>query len=117
MQVGLVLESGRGQQNYVGIFCFAHGAIVFRAPQKALRLPPLETRERIEARLPGFEILGAKPLSLRAENLETRETGFYSLASLQRGQPQRLLWGAKNYRTVGKAKDADVVLLTATTFQ
>jgi dipeptidyl aminopeptidase/acylaminoacyl peptidase len=58
----------------------------------------------------------AKPLLFRAENLETRESGFYSLPSMDRGQPQRLLWGAKNYRTLGKAKDADVVLLTATTF-
>jgi len=58
----------------------------------------------------------AKPLLFRAENLETRESGFYSLASMDRGQPQRLLWGARNYRTLGKAKDTDVVLLTATTF-
>ena len=58
----------------------------------------------------------AKPLVFRAENLETRESGFYSLPSMDRGQPHRLLWGAKNYRTLGKAKDADVVLLTATTF-
>ena len=58
----------------------------------------------------------AKPLLLRAENLETRESGFYSLPSMDRGQPQRLLWGAKNYSTLAKAKDADVILMTATTF-
>ena len=59
----------------------------------------------------------AKPLLLRVENLETRETGYYSLPSLEKNQPTRLLWGAKNYRTVGKAKDADVILVTATTFR
>ena len=58
----------------------------------------------------------AKPLLFRVENLETRDTGFYSLAGLERGQPQRLLMGPKNYRTVGRAKDADVVLGTGTTF-
>src|SRR5580704_15895542 len=57
-----------------------------------------------------------KPLLLRAENVETRETGFYSLSSLENGTPQKLLMGPKNYRPLGKAKDADVVMVTATTF-
>ena len=57
----------------------------------------------------------SKPLLLRAENLETRESGFYSLAGFG-AQPQELLMGAKNYRTLGKAKDADVIMVTATTF-
>jgi dipeptidyl aminopeptidase/acylaminoacyl peptidase len=58
----------------------------------------------------------AKPLLLRAENIETRDTGFYSLAGLETGTPQKLLMGPKNYRALGKAKDADVVMVTATTF-
>ncbi len=58
----------------------------------------------------------AKPLLLRAENIETRESGFYSLSSLENGTPQKLLMGPKNYRPLGKAKDADVVMVTATTF-
>jgi dipeptidyl aminopeptidase/acylaminoacyl peptidase len=58
----------------------------------------------------------AKPLLLRAEDTETRETGFYSLGNLDSATPQKLLMGPKNYRTLGKAKDADVVMLTATTF-
>ncbi len=57
----------------------------------------------------------SKPLLLRAENLETRASGFYSLAGFG-AQPQELLMGAKNYRTLGKAKDADVIMVTATTF-
>ena len=59
----------------------------------------------------------AKPLLLRAENTETRDTGFYSLPSIATGTPQKLLMGPKNYRTLGKAKDADVVMVTATTFK
>src|SRR5258706_16055073 len=59
-----------------------------------------------------------KPLLLRAEDLESRDTGFYSLAKLDgSAQPKKLLMGAKNYRAVVKAKDADVILLTATTFR
>jgi dipeptidyl aminopeptidase/acylaminoacyl peptidase len=57
-----------------------------------------------------------KPLLFRVENIETRNTGFYSLASLQRGEPQKLLMGPKKYSALGKAKDADVVMVTATTF-
>jgi len=58
----------------------------------------------------------AKPLLLRAENVETRDSGFYSLSNIENGTPQKLLMGPKNYRPLGKAKDADVVMVTATTF-
>ncbi len=57
-----------------------------------------------------------KPLLFRVENVETRDSGYYSLASMERGEPQKLLMGPKNYRALGKAKDADVVMMTATTF-
>lgn len=58
----------------------------------------------------------AKPLHLRAESLETRESGFYSLANLNGASPVKLVMGPRNYRTVAKAREADVVLVTATTF-
>lgn len=58
----------------------------------------------------------AKPLLFRVENQHTRDSGFYSLASLAGGQPQQLLMGARNYRVLGKARDADVLMVTATTF-
>ena len=59
----------------------------------------------------------AKPLLLRAENLETRDTGFYSLAHAEKGLTARkLVMGPKAYRAISKAKDADVVLMTETTF-
>ncbi len=58
----------------------------------------------------------SKPLLFRAENLSTRDSGFYALASVSSGQPQKLMMGSKNYRVLGKAKDADVLMVTATTF-
>jgi len=58
----------------------------------------------------------SKPLLFRVENQETHETGFYSLSSMESGEPRKLIMGPRNYRTLGKAKDADVVMLTATTF-
>ncbi|MBZ5601050.1 MAG: hypothetical protein LAO79_01960 [Acidobacteriia bacterium] len=57
-----------------------------------------------------------KPLLLRVENLRTRNSGFYSLANLSAAQPQKLLMGLENYRVLGKAKEADVLMVTATTF-
>ncbi len=59
----------------------------------------------------------AKPLLLRAENIETRDTGYYSLPSMNSASPQKLIWGPRSYRAVLNAKEADVVLLTATTFR
>jgi dipeptidyl aminopeptidase/acylaminoacyl peptidase len=59
----------------------------------------------------------AKPLLLRAENLETRDTGFYSLPRIEKGAAaKKLITGAKAYRAISKARDADVVLMTETTF-
>lgn len=58
----------------------------------------------------------SKPLIFRAESLETRDTGFYSLASFEGGSPQKLLMGPKSYHVLSKAKDADVFMVTATTF-
>jgi dipeptidyl aminopeptidase/acylaminoacyl peptidase len=57
----------------------------------------------------------AKPLFLRAEDLETRDTGFYRMNSLD-AVPQKLIMGHKNYRVLGKAKESDVLMVTATTF-
>jgi dipeptidyl aminopeptidase/acylaminoacyl peptidase len=58
----------------------------------------------------------AKTLYLRAEHLITRDTGFYALGNLTGAAPVKLLMGAKNFRTAGKARNADVVLVSATTF-
>jgi hypothetical protein len=82
-----------------------------RAAQLQFRVARLESGDEEEER--GVDL--SKPLLLRAENLETRESGFYSLASMN-GPAQRLIMGSKNYRALGKAKDSDVVMVTATTF-
>ncbi len=83
-----------------------------RASELQFRIVRLDTGDDEEER--GIDV--SKPVLLRAENLETRESGFYSLAGMNGGQPQRLIMGPKNYRALGKAKDADVVMVTATTF-
>ena len=57
----------------------------------------------------------AKPLYLRAEHQETRETGIFKLANLT-ANPEKLVFGPRAYRIAGKAKNADVVLMTASTF-
>lgn len=51
---------------------------------------------------------------LFAENLTTRDTGFYRLEP--GGPAKMLLMGARNYSFPTKAKDADVYLLTVQTF-
>ncbi len=56
----------------------------------------------------------SKPRLLFAENLGTRDTGFYRLDP--GAAPKLLLMGARNYSFPTKAKDADVYLLTVQTF-
>src|SRR5690606_7021234 len=56
-----------------------------------------------------------KPLLLAAENLETRDTGFYRLEP--GGSPKLLVMGARRYSpNVVRAKDADVYLFQISTF-
>jgi dipeptidyl aminopeptidase/acylaminoacyl peptidase len=58
----------------------------------------------------------SKPLYLRAESQETYETGFYSDSLTGSAEPKRLLWGAKAYRFATRAREADVLILTAEKF-
>ena len=57
----------------------------------------------------------AKPLLLSAENLKTYESGFFR-GSIEGAEPKQLVMAAKSFGTPVKAKDADVYLLTAQTF-
>ncbi len=57
----------------------------------------------------------AKPLLLHAENEETRDSGFYR-DRIGGGLPEKLLIGAKDYNNPTKAKDADVLMFTASRF-
>lgn len=57
----------------------------------------------------------SKPLLLRAENEITRDSGYYRVR-LGGAALERLLMGPKNYGQPIKAKNADVLVLTVSTF-
>ncbi len=57
----------------------------------------------------------AKPMLLRAEHEPTRDTGFYR-DRIDGGLPEKLIMAAKNFSQPIKAKDADVLVLTASRF-
>jgi dipeptidyl aminopeptidase/acylaminoacyl peptidase len=57
----------------------------------------------------------AKPLLLAAESETTHDSGFYR-DRVDGGPPERLVWASKNFSNPVKAKDAEVMLLTASTF-
>lgn len=57
----------------------------------------------------------AKPVLLHAENEETRDSGFYR-DKVNGGLPQKLIMAAKDFNNPTKAKDADVLMLTASRF-
>jgi dienelactone hydrolase len=57
----------------------------------------------------------SKPWLLRAENLTTRDTGFYRM--MPGAKPQLLVMGARNYGTPTKAAKGDTQILTIQTFK
>jgi dipeptidyl aminopeptidase/acylaminoacyl peptidase len=57
----------------------------------------------------------AKPLLLSAENEATRDSGFYR-DRIDSGLPEKLIMQAKNFGNPVKAKDTDVLILTASRF-
>jgi dipeptidyl aminopeptidase/acylaminoacyl peptidase len=59
----------------------------------------------------------AQPLLLRAENMLTHDTGFYKTTFSGAAAPVKLLMEAKEFSPPVKAKNADVLLLTAGSFQ
>lgn len=58
----------------------------------------------------------AQPLLLRAENTITRDSGFYRDRVDSDELPQKILMASKNFTPPLKAKEADVLLLTESTF-
>lgn len=58
----------------------------------------------------------SKPLTLRGENELTRASGFLRTRFDASAPPERLVWGDKAWRYVGRARDADVLLSTASRF-
>jgi dipeptidyl aminopeptidase/acylaminoacyl peptidase len=57
----------------------------------------------------------ARPLLLRAENQSTWETGFYR-DRLAGGKPERLILSDRSFSTPVRAKNADVLMMTASRF-
>ena len=57
-----------------------------------------------------------KPLLLHAESEETRDSGFYRDKVNSDDLPQKLLMAAKDFNPPAKAKDADVLIMTASRF-
>ncbi|HKV33081.1 MAG TPA: prolyl oligopeptidase family serine peptidase [Pyrinomonadaceae bacterium] len=79
-----------------------------RKEKTVLRYVRLDPKER--------SIDPDKPMLLRAENQETRDSGFYRDKVNGDALPQKLLMAAKDFNTPVKAKDADVLLMTASRF-
>ncbi|HEU4390109.1 MAG TPA: prolyl oligopeptidase family serine peptidase, partial [Blastocatellia bacterium] len=80
-----------------------------------LRIVRLEQVERGQERGQDRGIDPGKPLLLAAENEDSRDSGFYR-DRIDGGQPEKLLWASKNFSNPVRAKNADVLLLTASTF-
>jgi dipeptidyl aminopeptidase/acylaminoacyl peptidase len=75
-----------------------------RREKTTLRYVRLDPRER--------SIDPAKPLLLSANNQETMDSGFYR-DRVNGGLPDKLIMAAKDFNNPTKAKDADVLMLTA----
>ncbi len=58
----------------------------------------------------------SKPLILRGESETTRASGFFRITPGSDADPEKLLWGDKNYRYAGRALKADALMLTAQRF-
>ncbi len=80
---------------------------VGRRDKVVLRYVRLDPKER--------SIDPAKPLLLHAENDLTRDSGFYR-DRINGGLPEKLIMGAKDFNSPTKAKDADVLMFTASRF-
>jgi len=61
-----------------------------------------------------FGLDASKPWLLSAENLQTRDTGFYRLTAGQK--PKLLVMGARKYGSPTKAKASDAMIFTVGTF-
>ncbi len=76
------------------------------------------TRAAADARDPEARwIDSSQPLLLRATNTDTFDTGFYRARVGTAGAPQKLIFATKAFTAPIKAKDADVMVLSASTFE
>jgi dipeptidyl aminopeptidase/acylaminoacyl peptidase len=81
---------------------------VGRKEMTTLRYVRLDPKER--------SIDADKPMLLSAENQETHDSGFYRDKVNSTALPQKLLMAAKDFNAPTKAKDADVLIMTASRF-
>lgn len=81
---------------------------VGRKDKTVLRYVRLDPRER--------SIDPDKPMLLQADNEETHDTGFYRDKVNSTLAPQKLLMASKDFGNPTKARDADVLMLTASRF-
>jgi dipeptidyl aminopeptidase/acylaminoacyl peptidase len=79
-----------------------------RRDKTTLRYVRLDPRERW--------IDPDKPMLLQADNQETRDSGFYRDKVNSDQPPQKLLMTAKDFNNPIKARDADVMILSASRF-
>jgi dipeptidyl aminopeptidase/acylaminoacyl peptidase len=81
---------------------------VGRKQKTALRYVRLDPKER--------SIDPDKPMLLQADNEDTHDSGFFRVQVNSNALPQKLLMAAKDFGTPTKARDADVLMLTASRF-
>ena len=79
-----------------------------RKEKTTLRYVRLDPKER--------SIDPDKPMLLQAENEETRDSGFFRDKVNSDAWPQKLLMASKDFGNPTKAKDANVLMLTASRF-
>jgi dipeptidyl aminopeptidase/acylaminoacyl peptidase len=58
----------------------------------------------------------SRPLTLRGESEETRATGFLRTDFSASRPPERLIWGDASHRYLGRAAEADALLVTVSRF-
>ncbi|MBL8231824.1 MAG: S9 family peptidase [Bryobacterales bacterium] len=85
-----------------------------RREQVEFRILRFDDEERTPGERPTAD--PAKPLLLAAQNLRTRESGFWRDRLDKDGPPEKLLMAAKRFSNPTKAKNRDTVLLTAERF-
>lgn len=98
--------------------CSPDGSVAVNLTQGAGRKSRLQFRVvRFETDDPQSRWIDAsKPLLLRAENEQTRDTGFYQTSIAANAPPRKLLFAAKNFAPPIKAANADVYVTAASTF-
>lgn len=84
--------------------------------RKALMVYRVERTEPIDEEEDERGVDPAKPLILRGEDDATHATGFYRTSFESAAAPVKLLSGDRNFRFAGRARDADVFLVTAQRF-